>query len=104
MSTWPSQQGIRSRWLAPAATMGFAPLTRRLDLRVALGIGCLICILVAEGLAVTQAYLWAAPLIGLLLVAVAVDLPLVPFLGLILVARLITDASLSSPNIRHTGS
>jgi O-antigen ligase len=65
--------------------------------------GCLILILVAEGFAVSQSYLFAVPLAGLLLVAVAVDLPIVPFLGLTLFVRLITDDS-GSGNSHQTGS
>jgi hypothetical protein len=64
----------------------------------------LICVLAAEGAAITQSYLWAAPLVGVLIVAVAVELPLAPFLGLTLLVRILTDASLSSATIRHTGS
>jgi O-antigen ligase len=72
--------------------------------RTVLWTGCLICVLVAEGMAVAHSYLLAAPLLGVLLVAVAVDIPLVPFLGVTLLVRVLADSSLSSPTIRHTGS
>jgi O-antigen ligase len=83
---------------------GLALSASRLNLRVALWLGGLICVLAAEGAAITQSYLWAAPLVGVLIVAVAVELPLAPFLGLTLLVRILTDASLSSATIRHTGS
>jgi len=61
-------------------------------------------ILVAEGSAVAHSPVLAAPLLALLLVAVAVEVPLVPFLGVVLLVRVLSDATLSSPSIRHTGS
>lgn len=76
----------------------------RLRPRTALGLAALICVLVGEGMAVTHSVLLAAPLLGLMLVVVAVDLPLIGFLGLVLLVRVLTDASLSSTTIRHTGS
>lgn len=79
-------------------------LGARLNFRSALLLGCLVCVLAAQGAAVTQSYLWAAPLVGLLVVATAVDLPLVPLLGLVLLVRIVTDASLFSPTARATGS
>ena len=48
--------------------------------------------------------LLAAPLVALLVIAVAIDIPLVPFLGAILLVRVLTDASLSSSTTRHSGS
>lgn len=85
-------------------TAALALLPSRLNTRSALWLGGLMCVLVAEGVAITQSYLWAAPLVAILIVAVAIDLPLVPFLGLTLLIRILTDASLSSSAIRHTGS
>lgn len=76
----------------------------RPNLRVALWLGALVCVLAAEGAATAQSYVWAAPLIGLLVVAIAPDLPLRLFLGSVLLVRILTDASLSSSTIRHTGS
>lgn len=90
MSAWPSQPRTLS--------------IRRFDPRIALWLGCLICVLVAEGIAVTHSYLWAAPLLCLLVVAVAVDIPLIPFLIAVLLFRVLSDASLSSVNARYTGS
>jgi O-antigen ligase len=69
-----------------------------------LWLGCLIFVLIAEGMAVAHSYLWAAPLVGLLVVAVATDIPLIHFLALVLLVRVLTDATLSSTSIRHTGA
>jgi O-antigen ligase len=77
---------------------------RRFDLRIALWLGCLVCGLIAEGAAITQSYIWATPLICVLIAAIAIDIPLVPFIGLTLLVRVLTDATLSSANTRHTGS
>jgi O-antigen ligase len=96
MSVWSSQPGM----LLTRGTLSI----RRLEPRVALWVACLICVLVAEGAAITHSYLWAAPLVALLVVAVATDIPLTPFVTLILLVRVLTDASLSSASIRHTGS
>lgn len=90
MSAWPSQP---------------KPLSiRRLDIRMALWFGCLICVLVVQGVAVAQSYIWAAPLLCVLVVLVAIDIPVVPFLTLVLLFRVLSDDSLSSVNGRHTGS
>jgi O-antigen ligase len=104
MSAWPSQPGGLSRRSPAAAPPGLTLSPRRFDLRATLLLGCLICVLIAEGVAVTQSYLLAAPLLGLLLVLVAIDLPLASFLGVVLLVRVLTDASLSSSTIRHSGS
>jgi O-antigen ligase len=69
-----------------------------------MGFLCLTLLLISEGLATSQSYLWAAPLACLIVIAIAVDIPLTPFIGVALVVRVMTDASLFSPNIRHTGS
>lgn len=71
--------------------------------RSTLCLGILISALAAEGLAVSHSYLWAAPLAGLLLVGIAVDLPVVPFLGLTLFVRVLTD-NMGSGNSHHTGA
>jgi O-antigen ligase len=68
-----------------------------------LRIGLLICVLAAEGFAVSRSYLWAAPLVCVLLVAIATDLPMVPFLGVTLFVRVLTD-DIGSGNSHHTGS
>jgi O-antigen ligase len=78
-------------------------LRHRFDLRIALWLGLLSCILIAQGIAITQSYIWAAPLVCLLLVALAADLPLVPLLGLTLLVRVITD-ELSSSTSRYSAS
>jgi O-antigen ligase len=74
---------------------GLALSARRFDPRVALWLGCLICVLVAQGIAITHSYLWAVPLVCALVVAVASDLPLVPFVGVTLTVRVLTDKSVS---------
>ncbi len=104
MSAWPSQPQMLLQRRSPLAALGRARPLGSLDRRAVLWLGCLLCVLVAEGMAVSRSYLLAAPLLGLLLVAVATDIPLVGFLGLTLLVRVLTDSTLSSPTIRHTGS
>lgn len=72
--------------------------------RALLWLASLAIVLVAEGMAVSHSLLWAAPLLGLLVVLVAIDLPLVSFLSTVLLVRVLTDSSLSSSTIRHSGS
>jgi O-antigen ligase len=83
---------------------GYSQPVRRLDLRHLPWLGLLVCLSVAEGVAITHSYLWAAPLIGLVLVLVAADLPLVPVLGLLIAARILTDALASSEGGSHSPS
>jgi O-antigen ligase len=64
---------------------------------------CLACVLVAEGYAVSRSYLWGAPLVGVLFIAVATDLPVVPFLGATLFVRVLTD-NMGGANSHHSGS
>jgi O-antigen ligase len=90
MNAWPSQPRPLSN--------------RRFDTRTALWLGCLVCVLVVQGMAVTQSYIWAAPLLCVLVVLVAIDIPVIPFLTLVLLFRVLSDDSLSSVNGRHTGS
>jgi O-Antigen ligase len=104
MSAWSSQPGTLDRRRSPGALAELTLSLRRLKPRTALWIVGLLCVLVAEGLAVERSYLWAAPLVGVLVAAVAVDLPIVPFLGLTLLVRILADASLSSAVNRHSGS
>ncbi len=87
-----------------AAGAELALSLRQLSPRTALLVGGLICVLVAQGMAVTASYLWAAPLMCLLVVALAPDIPLIPSLGVILLVRILTDASLSSRAVRHSGA
>jgi O-antigen ligase len=94
---------VRSAWPSLAGPGLELPL-REFDLRKALWLAALIAVLIAEGFAITHSYMWGAPLACLLVVAIAIDIPLVPFLGLALLVRVLTDASLSSPGIRHTGA
>jgi O-antigen ligase len=84
----------RSLALASGARLSI----RRFEPRQVLGLGVLVCVLVAQGVAITHSYLLAAPLACSLLVAVAADLPLVPVIGLTLFVRILTDgqASVSS--------
>lgn len=104
MSVWPSQAGPRSPWhrtAERAASRLFG--RRRFDRRSALWLALLLLILMAQGVAVAQSDLWAVPLLCLLLVAVAPDLPLVPVLGVLLLVRLLTD-DLAASNSRHSSS
>lgn len=80
----------------------YAPPAPRFDKWRATWATALVCVLALEGIAATHSYMWAAPLVALLIVAVAVDLPLVPVLATVLAARILTDASLSSPGIRSS--
>lgn len=64
---------------------------RRPDLRTVAWAGLLAVVLVVQGALLSQSLVWAAPLLCLLLVAVAVDLPIVPFVGLVLLGRVLTD-------------
>lgn len=103
MSVPALQQDSRSAWRRSGATTGPALPLRQMSSRTLLWLGCLICILAAQGIAITLSYMWAAPLVCLLLVAVATDLPLVPFIGLTLFARVLTD-DLSSTTSRYSAS
>lgn len=73
---------------------------RRLGPRLALWLG-LLCILVLQGAAITESYLWAAPLICLLVIAFATSIPLVPFVGIVLFVRVLTDEQASATS-RHS--
>lgn len=48
-------------------------------------------LLVAQGVLLDESLIWAAPLVCLLLIALAVDVPIVPFLALVMLARVLTD-------------
>jgi O-antigen ligase len=98
MSVWPSQVGRRAFRPPVSArnSLRFKPL--RAFAVLAFG-----GFLAAQGVAVTQSYLWAAPVLCLLFVAMAVDIPLVPFVGVLLVVRVLTD-DLSSATSRHSAS
>jgi O-antigen ligase len=71
--------------------------------RAAASLGCLICVLAAEGFALAHSFLWAAPLLCALLIVVAVDIPLVPFLAVTLLTRILTD-NLASGSSRYSAS
>ncbi len=77
---------------------------RRLQPRAALLIVGLLAALVLEGVAAAGSMMLAAPLVAAVVIAVAIEIPLVPLIGGTLVVRILTDASLSSPGIRNTGS
>ena len=103
MSAWPSQlTHLSPKRPGSGATNGLVLSIRRIP-RWTLWLGLLIGVLVAEGFAVSHSYLWAAPLAGVLFVAVATDLPVVPFLGVTLFVRVLTDNT-GSGNSHHTGS
>jgi O-antigen ligase len=95
MSTWPSHPSTIPR---PSITETIArrPTTVRVNRRHVIAIVGLILILAAQGVAITQSALWAAPLLCLLFVCLAADLPIVPLLGLLLLGRVLTDDSSST--------
>jgi O-antigen ligase len=103
MSVWPAQPGRLSSLRRGSGAMDEPGLSVHRIPRRTLWLGCLICVLLAEGFAVSHSYLWAAPLVGVLLVAVATDLPVVPFLGVTLFVRVLTD-NMGHGNSHHTGS
>jgi hypothetical protein len=103
MSAWSSHPAVRLRGSRILAVPASALPMRRVEPRVLARLICLICVLIAQGVAITQSYLWAAPAGCILLVALAPDIPLAPFLGLTLFARVVTD-DLSSTTSRHSGS
>jgi O-antigen ligase len=86
-----------------SALTALAEPVRKSDLRVVIGMPALICVLVVEGVAVTHSYVMAAPVVAVLIVAIAVDLPLVPVMATALAVRVLTDASVSTEGIRSTG-
>jgi O-antigen ligase len=100
---WSSQPARLHRPRLLAARPSVALPARQPEVRAAVWTAVLICVLVAEGVAVTHSYLWATPLVCLLFVAVAVDVPLVPFLGLTLLVRVLTD-DVASRTSRHSAS
>jgi LPXTG-motif cell wall-anchored protein len=81
----------------------YGPWGLKLEARALLFLAALIPLLALEGVAASHSLVWAAPLLCLIVVAVAADLPLVPVVGLALVVRVLTDASLSAAS-RQTGA
>jgi len=73
-------------------------------LRVAALFISLVAVLVLEGAAVADSYVLAAPLLCVLIVAVAIEVPVIPFIAGVLLFRVLSDSSISSVNGRHTGS
>jgi O-antigen ligase len=103
MSVSPVPPRGQSAWRPLGGVSTLRAPHLRTDSRRVFWIGCLICILIAQGAAITQSNIWAAPLLCLLLVAVATDIPLVPFLGLTLLVRVLTD-DLSATTSRYSAS
>lgn len=103
MSAWSGAlDGLAGR--RPFATVGGGSLPRGgLDARLLTGLVILAGLLVGEGMALAHSYLWAAPLAALLLIVAAVDLPLIPLLGLVLFTRVLTD-SMASETSRHSAA
>jgi O-antigen ligase len=77
--------------------------SRRVSGLTALWLGVLVCVLVAQGIAISQSYLLAAPLLCLLMVLVVPDVPLAPLIGVLLLARILTD-DLSETQSRHSAA
>ncbi len=103
MSVWPSQPGRLSSRHGSATGIHSRLPTLRISPGRALALGCLVCVLIAQGVAITQSYLWAAPLICVLIIALAVDIPLIPFLGVTMLVRVLTD-DVASGSSRHSSS
>jgi O-antigen ligase len=103
MSTWSTPSSSLQPKRRVLATIP-GHLGSQSSTRLALFLTSLVAVLFMQGFAITQSYLWAAPLLCLLLVAVAPQLPLPPLLGLILLVRVLTDHLLSSPTSRNTSS
>jgi O-antigen ligase len=93
MSAWPNYPAITpQRWWdsrLPRAALLLAGLT---------------CILLIQGAALAHSYLWAAPLLCLLALVLATEIPLVPTLGAALVVRVLTSQAVSSPRARYSQS
>ncbi len=100
MSTWlPQPAGPLRRTLArPAFDL------RRPRLKYVLLGGCLVCGLAIQGAAITYSYMWAAPLVCLLVIALATDIPAVPAVGTALAIRVLSSQAVSSPRARYSGS
>lgn len=104
MSVWSAQSNPPAPWrLGRGAMGGLVRWSPRGSRRTILWIACLICILVAEGFAISHSYLWGAPLAGVLFVAIATDLPVVPFIGVTLFVRVLTD-DMGGADSHHSGS
>jgi O-antigen ligase len=104
MSAWLSQPGRPSGRGPAAAIADLTLVARRFDLRGALLLGGLICVLIAQGAALTQSYLWAAPLLCVLVVALATDIPLAPTVGVALLVRVLTSQAVSSRHSQYSTS
>jgi O-antigen ligase len=100
MSTWLSQpaSSFRRPWLLRGLEL------RRPNAKALLLLGCLVCILVVQGVAITYSYLWAAPLACLLVVSLATDIPLVPTVGIALLVRVLSSQAVSSARARYSES
>jgi O-antigen ligase len=104
MSAWTPRTASRPRLQRFAASDGAGRLNIRLDVRVAAWAMGLLCVLVLEGAAIAQSYIWAAPLLCLAFVAVATEIPVVWCVGLALVVRVLTSQAVSSPHAQYSGS
>jgi O-antigen ligase len=103
MSVWPSQPGVLSPPRPVAGLSSIRSFIRHIDRHSALWVAGLIGVLLVQGAAITQSYIWAAPLLCILFIALAPDLPLKPFLALTLLARVLTD-DLAPTDSRHSSS
>lgn len=101
MAALPSQYGWQPQREALAG--GPAPGFRDRLPGPALALAAFSCLLVLQGAALTRSYLFAAPLLAFLIVALAVDLPLVLLLGVAFLGRVLTD-DLASATSRHSSS
>ena len=96
MSAW--QFDLPAWRVAPPATRG--AWTRA---RTSARLLCLVVVLAGEGFALAHSTAWAVPLLCGLLIVAAVDIPLLPFLAVTLLARVLTD-NLASAGSRYSAS
>ena len=88
---------------APAFHARAVGTRTRLNAAVVARLLCLLAVLTFEGFALAHGNAWAAPLLCGLLIVVAIDIPLVPFLALTLLTRVLTD-NFASAGSRYSAS
>ncbi len=106
MSVWTSQRGWVD-WRPPAAGRWEFDLGSRarfeFDPRLALATLGLCVLLAVQGVLVSKSYLWAAPVPCLLFIALATEIPIVPFTGALMTVRVLVD-DVASSNSRYSSS
>ncbi|HEY1449593.1 MAG TPA: O-antigen ligase family protein [Solirubrobacteraceae bacterium] len=99
MSTWLPQRPSQFDHVSP-----FSSERVRAHVVTALGLGGLVVLLALQGAALTQSYLWVGPLLCLLALALATDIPAVPTVGIALAVRVLSSQAVSSPRARYSES